>query len=111
MSADKQAFIETAVQEITRNGTYGAHYIRRALHALVDEATERWAPVSENQLVLSVASINHYNCPAVNIAADEPTPDMPLVNVDESHAHYRCPLCGAEVALYINFVHAGVVKS
>lgn len=109
MSADKQAFIAAAVSEIVRNGKFGETYIRAALHKLVDAATDRWAPVAENQLVLSVASINHYNCAAVNIAADEPTPDMPLVNVDESHAHYRCPLCGTEIALFINFVHAGIV--
>jgi hypothetical protein len=111
MSADKQAFIETAVQEITRNGTYGEHYIRAALHELVDKATERWAPVAENQLVLSIAEVNHCNCPDVDLDADERTPQMPLARVDESSAIYRCPRCGAEVALFINFVHAGIVKS
>lgn len=108
--SDKTTFIETAVQEIRRNGRYGEGYIRKALHDLVDQATDQWAPVLENQLVLSVAAINHYNCPKVDPSADEPTPDMPLRKVDGSSAIYQCPLCGAEVALFINFVHAGIVK-
>ena len=108
--SDKREFIEAAVQAIKRNGTYGEHYVRRALHDLVDQATERWAPVVENQLVLSVAQIIHYNCPKVNPAADEPMPPMTLASVDDSSAIYRCHLCGAEVGLFIDFVHAGIVK-
>lgn len=84
--------------------------MRGVLHDALARATKQFAPLRQNQFLISIGKLHHYKCPN-EIQDGNESAYMDLIDADLEAPVFRCRLCGTEVAVLLDFVTAAELSS